>query len=74
VLRDRTRPERILPAPDVSLKRAFFAVNSSANGSYSNTVDSIEAFDNNTYLPSESISLAFGIPKSDCLHHIQGLI
>ncbi len=46
-------------APDSSLGRTFFAVNSGANGSYSSTVDSIEAFDNTTYMASNLVALPF---------------
>ena len=45
-------------APDNSLQRTFFAVNSGTSG-YSTTLDSIEAFDNRTYLSSGSIPLGF---------------
>jgi uncharacterized repeat protein (TIGR01451 family) len=46
-------------APDTSLQRVFFGVNSSASGSYSSYVDSIEAFDPTTYLPSASLPIDF---------------
>jgi hypothetical protein len=46
-------------APDSSLQRTFFAVYSNANGSYSSYVDSIEAFDNNTYVASSLLPIPF---------------
>ncbi len=45
-------------APDTSLQRTFFAVNSASSG-YSSTIDSIESFDNNTYLPTGNLPLGF---------------
>jgi hypothetical protein len=45
-------------APDTSLGRTFFAVNSGSAG-YSTIVDSVESFNNATYLPSGTIPVAF---------------
>lgn len=59
-------------AADVSLKRTFFVVNS--NGGYSGTVNSIEAFDNNTYLPSGSIPLAFATTEGNSSFSISDLV
>lgn len=46
-------------APDTSLQRTFFAVNSTSGGSYSSSVDSIESFNQQTYLSSGLVSLGF---------------
>ena len=45
--------------PDSGLNRTFFAVNSSAGGSYSSYVDSIEAFDDTTFMPTGIVPLGF---------------
>jgi hypothetical protein len=61
-------------APDASLKRTFFAVNSGANGQYS-TVDSIAAYDNTTYLPSASIPLGFAaVEGSNATYTVPDLV
>ena len=44
-------------APDASLQRTFFAVNSTSG--YSTSVDSIESFDQNTWLSTGFLPLAF---------------
>lgn len=46
-------------APDRSLHRTFFAVNTIGNSSYPTTFDSIEAFSNDTYLPAALLPLGF---------------
>jgi hypothetical protein len=46
-------------APDTSLGRVFFAINSQANGTYETTVDSIVSYDGATYMPSGSVPLDF---------------
>jgi uncharacterized repeat protein (TIGR01451 family) len=44
-------------APDTSLQAAFFVVNTQAEAASSGTVDGIEAFSQNTFLPTGSLSL-----------------
>ncbi len=45
-------------APDTSLKSTFFAVDTTSDTSYySSLVDGIESFDQNTFLPSNMVSL-----------------
>lgn len=61
-------------APDTSLQRTFFAVNSTATG-YSSAVDSIAAYNNTTYLPSGSVPLSFAaVEGSNTSYSVPDLI
>ena len=61
-------------APDTSLQRTFFAVNAASSG-YSSTLDSIEAFDNNTYLPAGILPLGFAATEgSNTSYSVSDLI
>ena len=45
--------------PDSSLGRTFFVVNSHTSSSYPQTFDTLQAFDNSTYMPAGSVSIDF---------------
>jgi hypothetical protein len=45
--------------PDGSLGRTFYVLNSASAYSYSSTYDTVQAFDNNTYMPASSVSIDF---------------
>jgi uncharacterized repeat protein (TIGR01451 family) len=59
-------------APDTSLQRTFFAVESSSDTTGS--VDSIEAYDNNTYLPSGSLPIPFSTIEGSSSFTVSDLI
>jgi hypothetical protein len=45
--------------PDGSLGRTFSVLNSTSTYSYPSTYDTVQAFDNNTYMPAGSVSIDF---------------
>jgi len=45
--------------PDSSLGRTFYVVNSNTSYSYPATYDTLQAFDNNTYMPAGNVSIDF---------------
>ncbi len=45
--------------PDGSLGRTFYVLNSASTYSYPSTYDTVQAFDNNTYMPAGSVSIDF---------------
>lgn len=45
--------------PDASLGRTFYAIDSTATCCYPTTLDSLEAFDNSTYMPAGNLSIDF---------------
>lgn len=45
--------------PDGSLGRTFYVVNSNTSYSYPATYDTLQAFDNNTYMPAGKVSIDF---------------
>jgi hypothetical protein len=60
-------------APDTSLQRTFFAVNSGVNN-YTGAVNSIAAYDNNTYLPSGSLPIPFSTIEGNTSFTVSDLI